>query len=186
MCEFPSWIEKDGVSYWNTDALLDQHRIDHKDGVGHSGIRLVWNIEGGEEHEFPEDIPPEMGADVKSGKCRKMMKAAGIVAIYYNSKGQLHRDNGPAIEKADGSKYWYREGGRHRDDGPAIEHADGFKAWYRDGWLHRDRGPAVERPDGSEYWYRHGKFHRDDGPAIERPDGSKYWYRHGKFVKVET
>jgi len=67
MCEFPSWIEKDGVSYWNTDALLDQHGIDYEDGVGHSAIRLIWHINGGEEHEFPEDIPPEMAADIKSG-----------------------------------------------------------------------------------------------------------------------
>jgi len=164
MCEFPSWIEKDGASYWNTDALLDQHGIDYEDGVGHSAIRQVWNIKGGEENDFPEDdISPEMAADIKSGKCRKMMKAAGIVAIHYNSKGQLHRDDGPAMEHANGSKAWYRNGQLHRDDGPAVECANGYKAWYR-----------------------RGKLHRDDGPGIERADGSKYWYRNGKLVKVEA
>ena len=50
---------------------------------------------------------------------------------YYN--GQLHRDDGPAIECADGTKFWYINGKRHRDDGPAIECADGDKSWYLHG-----------------------------------------------------
>jgi len=164
MSEFPSWIEKDGNCYWNTDALLDQHGIDYEDGVGHSAIRLVWNIRGGEENDFPEDdIPPEMAVDIKSGKCRKMMKAAGIVAIHYNSKGQLHRDDGPAIEKA-----------------------DGYKAWYRRGKLHRENGPAVEYRDGYKEWYRHGEQHRDDGPAVIWPQICKMWYQRGELVKFEA
>jgi len=163
MCEFPSWIEKDGNCYWNTDALLDQHGIDYEDGVGHSAIRQVWNIKGGEEHERPEDIPPDMAADIKSGKCRKMMRAAGVVAIHYNSKGQLHRDGGPAIERADGSKKWYSKGKLHRDNGPAVEWADGCKEWY---WA--------------------GKQHRDDGPAFEWPNYFKLWYRNGELVKFEA
>ena len=30
-------------------------------------------------------------------------------------------------------KSWYRNGKRHREDGPAVEHADGRKEWYRHG-----------------------------------------------------
>jgi len=30
-------------------------------------------------------------------------------------------------------KIWYRNGKRHREDGPAVEHADGKKEWYRQG-----------------------------------------------------
>jgi hypothetical protein len=30
----------------------------------------------------------------------------------------------------DGDKYWYLAGKRHREDGPAIEYADGTKGWY--------------------------------------------------------
>jgi hypothetical protein len=30
-------------------------------------------------------------------------------------------------------KSWYRKGKRHREEGPAVEHADGRKEWYRHG-----------------------------------------------------
>lgn len=43
--------------------------------------------------------------------------------------GKLHREDGPAIEFADGDKYWYLNGSLHREDGPAIEHANGLKYW---------------------------------------------------------
>ena len=35
--------------------------------------------------------------------------------------------DGPAIECADGSKYWYQEGNLHRLNGPAIEYTNGDK-----------------------------------------------------------
>ena len=42
-----------------------------------------------------------------------------------NSAGQYHRTDGPAIEYANGYKWWYIKGQLHRTDGPAIEWADG-------------------------------------------------------------
>ena len=45
----------------------------------------------------------------------------------------FHRENGPAIEYADGDKRWYQNGDLHRTDGPAIEWANGGKAWYING-----------------------------------------------------
>ena len=42
----------------------------------------------------------------------------------------MHRTDGPAIEYADGSKWWYIHGQRHRTDGPAVECANGHKEWY--------------------------------------------------------
>ena len=30
-------------------------------------------------------------------------------------------------------KGWYRNGKRHREDGPAVEHADGKREWFRQG-----------------------------------------------------
>ena len=44
--------------------------------------------------------------------------------------GKRHREDGPAVEFADGDKFWYLNGKRHREDGPAIECANGYKAWY--------------------------------------------------------
>jgi hypothetical protein len=47
-----------------------------------------------------------------------------------NEYGKLHRLDGPANERADGSKWWFINGVRHRLDGPAIEWADGEKEWW--------------------------------------------------------
>ena len=52
---------------------------------------------------------------------------------YYNTDGQLHRENGPAIEYADGSKSWCQNDQYHRTDGPAIEFVNGTKEWYING-----------------------------------------------------
>lgn len=49
---------------------------------------------------------------------------------YFNLNGQRHRVNGPAVEWADGTKFWYFEGQLHRVDGPAVEWADDTKEWW--------------------------------------------------------
>lgn len=55
--------------------------------------------------------------------------------IWRNSLGQLHREDGPAIEYANGFKTWYLNGKRHRLNGPAIECFDinWTKEWWVDG-----------------------------------------------------
>ena len=45
-------------------------------------------------------------------------------------EGQLHREDGPAVECDNGNKYWYKEGKCHRIDGPAVEFVDGYKLYY--------------------------------------------------------
>ena len=76
---------------------------------------------------------------------------------YYNAAGQLHRLDGPAIERADGTKCWCQNSLIHRTDGPAIEYADGEKRWYQHSQRHRLDGPAVERSDGSMEWWINGE-----------------------------
>ena len=49
---------------------------------------------------------------------------------YFNAAGQLHRDDGPAVIRADGTKEWYLNGEWHRDDGPAIEYVKGGSGWF--------------------------------------------------------
>jgi hypothetical protein len=49
---------------------------------------------------------------------------------YYNHAGQLHRDEGPAVEWHDGVKFWYQNGKLHREDGPAVIWRNGAKYWY--------------------------------------------------------
>jgi antitoxin component YwqK of YwqJK toxin-antitoxin module len=101
---------------------------------------------------------------------------------WYNQNGQRHREDGPAIEWADGTKSWYRNGELHREDGPAVEWADGTKIWYRNGQCHREDGPAIEYANGTKIWYRNGQCHREDGPAVECADGTKEWWLNGKKV----
>jgi len=81
-----------------------------------------------------------------------------------------------------GNKLWTLNGLLHREDGPAIECADGCKEWRLNGKRHRIDGPAVIYADGSKTWYLDGKRHRIDGPAVEYLDGDKMWYLNGKQV----
>ena len=76
---------------------------------------------------------------------------------YYNSAGELHRDNGPAVEYADGDKFWFQNGQRHRTDGPVIERGNGTKEWFQSGQRHRTDGPAIEYSDGDKSWYINDK-----------------------------
>ena len=52
---------------------------------------------------------------------------------YYNNKRQLHREDGPAVERWNGDKFWYINGELHREDGPAVECANGYKSWWING-----------------------------------------------------
>ena len=78
---------------------------------------------------------------------------------------------------------WRNSSGRlHREDGPAVERANGYRAWYINGRLHREGGPAVEYTNRDKYWYINGQFHREDGPAVEYANGVGVWYIDGKYL----
>ena len=83
---------------------------------------------------------------------RKEIDSSGTIR-YYNDRNRLHREDGPAVEYADGSKSWFRNGQYHREDGPAVELANGEKRWYRKHMRHREDGPAIENADGTKAWY---------------------------------
>lgn len=68
----------------------------------------------------------------------------------------------------------------HREDGPAIEYANGGKFWYIEGSIHREDGPAAEFPNGDKMWYVKNKLHREDGPAKEYADGRVAFYLNGE------
>ena len=61
---------------------------------------------------------------------------------YYSDEAKtvLHREDGPAIEWANGDTEWYLNGERHRDDGPAVEWANGDRFWYIHGTIVHDNG----------------------------------------------
>ena len=82
-----------------------------------------------------------------------------------------------------GNIRWYNaDDERHREDGPAVEWADGTKSWYSNGLLHRVDGPALEYNDGRKEWFLNGKRHRVDGPAVVYANGRKEWWLNGESV----
>ena len=100
-----------------------------------------------------------------------------------NAAGRRHRDGDlPAVEWANGNKYFYRNGQLHRDgDLPAVEYADGYKAFWRNGQYHRDGDlPAVEYANGDKAFYRNGVEYTPAPPVppcqgkLVEIDGVKY------------
>ena len=82
--------------------------------------------------------------------------------LWKNEEGKLHRDNGPAIERSDGTKQWWVNEKKHREDGPAMEWADGTKCWYMNGKLHRKSAPAVEWHNGNKEWWLDGTRYSEE------------------------
>ena len=66
---------------------------------------------------------------------KSIKKEYSFYTEWANEARQLHREDGPALEYANGNKYWFLNGQRHREDGPAIERTDGYKAWFLNGKL---------------------------------------------------
>ena len=52
-----------------------------------------------------------------------------------------------------GEKRWTLNGNLHREDGPAIEYPNGEKRWFLNGKLHREDGPAIEFANGEKRWF---------------------------------
>ena len=57
---------------------------------------------------------------------------------YYNSAGQLHRDEGPAVIYTNGNCEWWQSGQLHRRNGPALEHANGTRCWFLYGRIYSE------------------------------------------------
>lgn len=99
--------------------------------------------------------------------------------IWRNQKGEIHREDGPAVSGPAG-EYWLQNGIAHREDGPAVV-TQYEENWFYQGKLHREGGPAKTHADGSEEWYALGRKHRFDGPAVLNLDGSLEWWVDGEL-----
>lgn len=103
-----------------------------------------------------------------------------------NKQGQLHRVDGPAVELANGDKFWYLNGKCHREDGPAIEYASGNKSWWINDRRHREDGPALEWANGDKEWWVNGRrltiseFLSNNSASKCAVDkiGNKFWYNY--------
>ena len=94
-----------------------------------------------------------------------------------------------------GTKRWFLNNGLHREDGPAIEHANGSKCWYINGKRHRvevdpETGltmSAIEYASGYKSWCLNGRLHREDGPAIENANGdTEYWINDKRIPQLDN
>jgi hypothetical protein len=84
-------------------------------------------------------------------------------SVWRNPAGQLHREDGPALETTHGSKYWYNYNKLHRLNGPAIELVRGSQLWWVNGQRHRTDGPAIETSCGIiEWWYKNNKVSKSE------------------------
>ena len=77
-------------------------------------------------------IRPDMGVPANDPSLIREVDRVGTVR-YRNSDDQLHREDGPAVERPNGTRFWYRKGELHREDGPAYELPEGTRFWYRNG-----------------------------------------------------
>jgi hypothetical protein len=79
----------------------------------------------------------------------------------------------------DGNKRYYLNGLLHREDGPAVEYVNRSKFWYQNGFLHRIDGPAVMFFDGDTYWWFHGQeiscHSQEEFLAITNPKLAMFW-----------
>jgi hypothetical protein len=85
----------------------------------------------------------------------------------------------------DGTIIWMLPNGDlHREDGPATIRPDGTEYWYLNGLSHREGAPAIQCSDGSRTWVVYDKTHREDGPAVEWFNGKKEWWLYGFRQKL--
>ena len=117
----------DGVNYsykdWKKEVEHLKNLADiHAKGSEDSGLNIGALTE--QEEKYEDVSPDEESTLTIDGWSTK---------IWRNSKKQLHRRDGPAIENAYGEKEWYVNGKRHRLDGPAVVYLNGTKEWWIDG-----------------------------------------------------
>ena len=67
---------------------------------------------------------------------------------------------GCSIDK-ENDKSWYQNGEIHREDGHAVEMANGTRFWYRKGEVHREDGPTVEVNNDVKYWYLNNEYYSE-------------------------
>ncbi len=129
--------------------------------------------------------------------------------VCYIKNGKLHRENGPAVECADGTKSWWVNDERHREDGPAVEFAGGSKEWFVDGkqYSYNEYKRMMARAGGATLlnWYefdtrdlkdgcymshegdicyiKNGHYYVPNGYAIVWADGRKeHKFSNGSYV----
>lgn len=67
----------------------------------------------------------------------------------YYRNGKLHRDDGPAVIKPDGTQEWYKEGKLYRKDRPFI-YTYSVANWHKEGIISKNKKPTNLSKDTNE------------------------------------
>lgn len=92
------------------------------------------------------------------------------------------------LEFENGSLMYLKNAKLHREDGPALTRADGSEEWYYNGQLHRAAAPAITKIVNGEKvysYYCHGATHRTDGPIFVDENGRPHWCLKGSWFDSE-
>lgn len=96
-----------------------------------AAVGVRWNVSVENEGEVMYSTTDVMISTRPDGKIE-----------YRNTKGELHREDGPAVFQPEGDyRSWWLNGRMHRDDGPATIYEDGSVVWY----LHDYYMVAIDR-----------------------------------------
>ncbi len=77
--------------------------------------------------------------------------------------------------------YFNEKGQRHRNEGPAMIWPDGSCAWYKNGELYRKNGPLTIRLDGTQQYRKciYNPADTKDGLIAIFPDHSRLQCQNG-------
>jgi len=179
-----------GKEWWIKDKQYTEAEFNKKVSSSKEKVKSFYSLS-----EVPKNY---------TGKC----KVNNL--IYYFKNGKYHREDGPAIELADGTKAWYLNDKRHRLDGPAVEWVGGNKQWYIEGKLYSEEeftkkvatmnmktfqtyddvpkdftGICEVKICNEIRHYKDGKLHREDGPAAVNTKGDKAWLINNKRHRLD-
>ena len=105
-----------------------------------------------------------------------------IITRHFNENGELHREDGPAIEIIHNTAVWYKADNLYGIDGPEYFDVLDRWEWWINNKRHRTDGPAVEYANGTKERYIDDRLHRLDGPAVIGANGNLEWWVNGEYV----
>jgi antitoxin component YwqK of YwqJK toxin-antitoxin module len=185
MCEFVSWIEKDGKVLYLTDADVyssfgrDQLQgVRDNDVLGHGAIRQYFDIVGGQQHErtifWGRDVPKEIRDAIKRGAMTRMLRESmriDEIANVVTTKPPAWALE--AIKKTKRLRVTRRKAGTYCE----------VLAWYPSGQLsHRWRYKNGAFHGLLETWYSNGNPETCTSYKDGKLDGvCSSWWRSGQL-----
>ena len=125
------------------------------------------------EELIPDKEPTSIVWEPKNMKTKEKER---VMSDYIDYKVRVYKD---------GTKEWrwYLNDELHREDGPAMEYANGNKSWYLKGKLHREDGPTVAYVDSGKDWYLNGNYSTEADRKAEMVKRNNTC--DGKIVTIE-